>query len=163
MCEYRKRDVQNVQCTCSLHRSWSTFSCSSKRRARTELSTRSPSWRFRFISRLEVFCTSSCNLFSSSSAPGRYEGGETCIPRQNGHTYEAPVPPGGPQKLPTRSFPIPRVRLFVGVETLGSGHRSAPVARPPIDSRGPWLRSASLSGDHQAVASLEAEDQPQGK
>jgi len=66
----RNRCVQEVRCTCSLHRSWSTFSCSRKRPARAELSTRSPSWRLRLTSRVEVFFTSSRNSFSNSSAPG---------------------------------------------------------------------------------------------
>ena len=74
----------------------------------------------------------------------RKKGGETCVPRQDGHTYEVPVPPGGPQTLPARSFLIPRVRLSADVEMLGPGLHSAPVARPPIDSRDPRLRSASL-------------------
>ena len=66
------------------------------------------------------------------------------FPGQNNHTYEVPVPPDGLQKPPAHSFLIPRVRSSVDAEKLGSGLRSAPVARPLIGPRGPRLHSARL-------------------
>jgi hypothetical protein len=119
----RRIHPRNSRRTWSLHRSWRTFSCSSRRPRRAEPSTRSPSRRFRFTSRLEVFCTSLCSRFSSSSASsqnGDGERSERTFPSWDGRTYEVLVPLDGLRRPRARSSLIPKARSSADVEMLGS-------------------------------------------